>query len=182
MTKGRCRIEKLAQEPMIFCYSDVWLDNFIIDDEDRVTVVDFEDASILPSSFSKFILAGTRDKIDRDIRDMVVIPKTEGVDNTSALIAIARPMMMGSGSFAKAGRKLLGYYTVDENDVVDKVVTDAQGVPVCSFMEPLAPPDFSETASSPPPPPPTEQYFPMPSRIAAPDRELDDDEGEQNSY
>lgn len=145
---------------MVFCYSDVRPDNFIIDDEDCITVVDYEDASILPSSFSNFILTGTRDKIDRDIRHMVVIPKTEGVNNTSALIAIARPMMMGSGSFAKAGRKLLGYYTVDEDDIVDKVVTDAQGIPVCAFMEPLTPLDISITASPlpPPPPPPLEQY------------------------
>lgn len=150
MTKGQYRIENLAQEPMVFCYSDVWLDNFIIDDRDRITVVDFEDASILPSSFSKFILAGTRDKIDRDIRHMVVVPETEGVDNTSALIAIARPMMMGSGSFAKAGRKLLGHYTVEEDDIVDKVVKDAQGVPVYAFMEPLAPPDVPISASPPP--------------------------------
>lgn len=149
MTKGKYRIENLAQEPMVFCYSDVWLDNFILDDndKDRITVVDFEDASILPSSFSKFILAGTRDKIDRDIRNMVVVPETKGVDNTSALIALARPMMMGSGSFAKAGRKLLGYYTIDEDDIVDKVVTDAQGVPVYAFMEPLAPPDVPVSAS-----------------------------------
>lgn len=154
MTNAQYRIKNLAQEPMVFCYSDVWLDNFIIDDEDRITVVDFEDSSILPSSFSSFILAGARDKINRGIRHMVVIPKTEGVDNTSALIALARPMMMGSGSFAKAGRKILGYYTVDEDDVVDKVVTDAQGVPVCAFMEPLVPPDVPISASLPPPPPP----------------------------
>ncbi|QKX57150.1 uncharacterized protein TRUGW13939_04258 [Talaromyces rugulosus] len=150
MKKGQYRIENLAQEPMVFCYSDVWLDNFIIDDTDRIIVVNFEDVNILPSSFSKFILAGTRDKIGRDVRHMVVVPETEGVDNTSALIAVARPMMIGSGSFAKAGRKLLGYYTRDEDDVVDKTVTDAQGVPVYAFMEPSGPPDVPVPVSTPP--------------------------------
>jgi hypothetical protein len=163
---------------MVFCYSDVWLDNFIIDDEDRITVVDFEDASILPSSFSKFILAGTRDKIDRDIRKMVVVPETQGVDNTSALIAIAHPMMIGSGSFAKAGRKLLGYYTVDEDDIVDKVVTDVQGNPVYAFVEPLAPPDIAISALSPPP---FEQYLPLSSRIAPAARGRENEE-DRSSY
>lgn len=88
-------------------------------------MVDLEGASILPSSFSRFVLTGTRDKIDGDIRDMVVVPKTEGIDNTSALFAVARPMVMGSGSFATAGRKLLGSYERDEPDQVHKVVMDA---------------------------------------------------------
>jgi hypothetical protein len=135
LTKSHCRVKDLAQEPMIFCYSDVWLDNFIIDEEneDHITIVDFEDASILPSSFAKFILAGTRDKIDRDIRDMVVVPCTEGVDDTATLIALAHPLMMGSGSFAQIGRKILGYYDIQENDNVEKLVTDTSGHPVSVF-------------------------------------------------
>ena len=66
---------------MVFCYSDVLLDNFIIDDEDRIRVLDFEDAIILPSSFSKCVLVEARGRIDRDIRQMAVVQETEGVHN-----------------------------------------------------------------------------------------------------
>ncbi|KAK2609345.1 hypothetical protein QQS21_002126 [Conoideocrella luteorostrata] len=154
MTKARCRVENLAKEPMVFCYSDVWLGNFLIDNEGSITMVDFEDASILPSSFSRFILVGTRDKINRDIRDMVVVPTTKGIDNTSALFAVARPMVMGWGSFAKAGQKLLGYFTQDEPDQVHKVVRDAQGQPLILAIEPARPPQNPASTEPLPPPPP----------------------------
>ncbi|OAQ66518.1 aminoglycoside phosphotransferase [Pochonia chlamydosporia 170] len=130
MTKAKHRVQNLAQEPMVFCYSDIWLGNFIIGDDDSITVVDFDDASILPSCFSKFVLVGTRYKIHRDIRGMVTVPETEGIDNTSALFDVARPMVMGSGSFGKAGQKLLKSYPRDEPDQVHKAVTDKQGQPV----------------------------------------------------
>ncbi|CAM1504718.1 Fc.00g023090.m01.CDS01 [Cosmosporella sp. VM-42] len=72
------RIQALSQESMVFCYSDVWLDN-------KVTVIDFADVSILPSSFSKFALSARQTKIGREISDLVIIPTTHGVDNTLAL-------------------------------------------------------------------------------------------------
>lgn len=139
MTKGKFRIENLAKEPMVFCYSDIWLGNFIIDDDGNITVINFEDTSILPSSFPHFVLAGTRNKIGRDTRDLVVVPKTEGIDNTNGLIALAQPMLQGGGSLNKAGRKLLGSYTVEETDIVNKPVLDDQGEPFCTFVEPFAP-------------------------------------------
>ncbi|PGH23786.1 hypothetical protein AJ80_02216 [Polytolypa hystricis UAMH7299] len=60
-------IQGLSREPMVFCYSDLWLGNFIIDQHDCVTVVDFADASILPSSFSKFMLSPTQNELEYDI-------------------------------------------------------------------------------------------------------------------
>ncbi|KHO01885.1 Aminoglycoside phosphotransferase [Metarhizium album ARSEF 1941] len=159
LTKARSRVENLAREPMVFCYSDVWLGNFMFDDEGAITVVDLEDASILPSSFSRFVLAGTRAKIDRDISDMVVVPKTEGVDNTTALFAVARPMVTGSGSLATAGRKLLGNYERDEPDQVHKVVKDAQGLPVIFAIEPTSPLQYP-TFTGPPSPLPLQPCLP----------------------
>ncbi|KAK2597390.1 hypothetical protein QQS21_006014 [Conoideocrella luteorostrata] len=167
ITKSQRRVKKLAQEPMVFCYSDIWLENFIIDDDGTITIVDFEDASILPASFSRYTLAGTKGKIRRDIRDIAVVPKIKGIDNTFALMAAAHPMMNGWGSFARAGRKLLGHYAPDEPDQVHKVVRDAQGQPVIFAIElpersqdPLFMPQLptftgppSLTAPLPPPPP-----------------------------
>lgn len=106
------------------------LGNFILDDEGRVTVVNFEDASILPSSFCKFALATTPQKMDRDMRDMVTVPQAKDIDNTLALISLEYPILVGSGSFTAFGCRLLGDYDVEKVDVVDKVVTDEQGQPV----------------------------------------------------
>lgn len=55
-TKRKVRVEHLSREPMIFCQSDWLPDNFIIDSDGRITAIDFSDASILPSSFAKYML------------------------------------------------------------------------------------------------------------------------------
>lgn len=132
---------------MVFCYSDIWLGNFILDDEGRITVVDFELASILPSSFSKFALADSRSKMNRDIGPMVVVPQAKDIDNTRALSAISCLVQVRAG-FAKAGRKILGYYEMEEVDRVDKLVTDEHGQPVS------APAETSVTPESGPEPEP----------------------------
>lgn len=92
---------------MVFCYSDVWLGNFIIDEDGRVIVVDFADSSILPSSFSKFVLLDW-EKIKRDISALVKVPTTDGVDITLALCAAAGPIVMGPSSFVTTGRRIPG--------------------------------------------------------------------------
>jgi hypothetical protein len=122
----------MVSEPLIFCYSDIWLDNFIIDENGRVVVIDFEDASILPASFANFVLASTRDKIKRNIRPLVHVPMTDGVDNTKALYAIFGPMVQGAGSFAKAGRQRLGLgtCTVHKDPELHQLVTDKHGRPL----------------------------------------------------
>ncbi|RFU34105.1 hypothetical protein B7463_g2213, partial [Scytalidium lignicola] len=108
ITKRKVRVQDLSLEPVIFCYSDVWLANFIIDQDGRVSVLDFADSSILPSSFSKFVLAGTRDKIGCDISGWVNVPETAGVDNTYALLSTSGPMVMGPSSFVSTGRRIPG--------------------------------------------------------------------------
>ncbi|KAL7623752.1 hypothetical protein AAE478_005305 [Parahypoxylon ruwenzoriense] len=108
MTKRKERIRDLAREPMVFCYSDVWLDNFIIGEDGSVSVIDFADTSFLPLSFARFVLLGTAGKINYDISQYVSLPTTTGVDNTHALMAVAGPMMMGPGSFVKVGRQIPG--------------------------------------------------------------------------
>ncbi|KAH8807532.1 hypothetical protein F5884DRAFT_844472 [Xylogone sp. PMI_703] len=101
-------ITKRKERPMIFCYSNVWLANFIIDEDDRITVVDFTDASILPSSFSKYVLVGTKSKIGYDMSTCVKVPQTAGIDNTSALLSASGPMVMGASSFVSTGRRIPG--------------------------------------------------------------------------
>ncbi len=108
-TKRKRRFQDLSREPLVFCYSDVWLQNFIIGDDGRVSVVDFSDTSILPSSFARYILTGTADKIGRDISSWVRMPTTDVVDdNMMALAEAAIPMLQGPGSFARMGRRLPG--------------------------------------------------------------------------
>lgn len=125
-----------VREPMVFCYSDVWLRNFFLDDQGNITVIDFEDASILPSSFAKFVAANAWEKIRRDIKDLVVVPQTDGVDNVATLRAIQGPLVIGGGSLSAAGRKLLGRYEPELEDFrVDKIVVDEQGKPVEVYCE-----------------------------------------------
>ncbi|CAI4217552.1 unnamed protein product [Parascedosporium putredinis] len=100
--------------PMVFCYSDLWLQNFMIDDDDNVAVVDFAVVSILPSSFSKLVLFGEDSKIGRDISNLVQIPTTKGVDNTAALYDVCAPMVFSPHVFASIGCKLPGDIEVKE--------------------------------------------------------------------
>jgi hypothetical protein len=110
MTKKKSRVKDLSCEPMVFCYSDVWLGNFIIDDNDDISVIDFADASILPSSFSKYVLSPgeATDKIKRDIGGQVQVPTTDGVDNTVPLLDLMGTMVMGPSPFTTSGRRLPG--------------------------------------------------------------------------
>ena len=121
---------------MVFCYSDICLKNFIFDSYGNINVIEFEDASIVPSSFAKFVAANAWEKIDRGIKDLVVVPQTDGIDNVATLRAIEGPLVIGGGSLAAAGRKLLGVYQPEFDAFdVDKVVLDEQGNPVEAYYE-----------------------------------------------
>lgn len=91
---------------MVFCQSDLFPNNFMIDAHHRVTAIDFSDVSILPSSFAKYALADHR--LGFDISQWVYLPVTGGVDNTMALWAVSGSIVMGSYSFAGLGRRLPG--------------------------------------------------------------------------
>lgn len=121
---------------MVFCYSDVWLKNFFLDDQGNITVIDFEDASIVPSSFARFVAANAREKIRRDIKDLVVVPQTDGIDNVATLHAIQGPSVIGGGSLSAVGRKLFGRYEPELEDfTVDKIMVDEEGNPVEAYCE-----------------------------------------------
>lgn len=103
----------------MYCYSDLWPHNFMVDDAGQAYVVDFAFASFLPSSFSKMALRARRHKIGCDLSDQVTTPVTEGVDNTLALCDAAAAMVMASGMFHKMGRSLFGdapEYTLMEEE------------------------------------------------------------------
>lgn len=91
---------------MVFCYSDLWPDNFLIADTGRATVIDFSEASILPSCFSKYVLRDNR--LGIDISKLVWIPATEGVDNTEAVAAVAGRINIASAFLYKLGRRQPG--------------------------------------------------------------------------
>lgn len=91
---------------MVFHHSDLYPDNFIIADNGEITVIDFSDTSVLPSSFAKYSL--TENRLGFAIKGRVYIPVTEGVDNTFPLLAAFGPMVMGSYSFAMMGKRTPG--------------------------------------------------------------------------
>ncbi|KAI0184778.1 hypothetical protein EV127DRAFT_504323 [Xylaria flabelliformis] len=105
------KITNLALEPMVFCQSDYWPDNFMIDDTGCVVVIDFSDVSILPSSFASCAAQRTGlgfENLGYDIFERVWFPKTDGVDNTQALLAACGRMPIGCSMLAKVGRMLPG--------------------------------------------------------------------------
>lgn len=115
---------------MVFCYSDIWLDNFILDqDANAITVIDFSETAFLPSSFAKYVLAPGLTKIKRDISGLVTVPSTEGVDNTEALHAVHGPMVMGWSGFVSAGVHLFGRQPPpEERELTD--LLDENGDPI----------------------------------------------------
>lgn len=151
MTRRENRIKNLALEPLVFCYSDIWPDNFLIDNDNTI-VVDFADVSILPSSFSKFALKTATSKMKCDMTHLVIIPMTDGVDNTPALLDVYSLMSMGSSSFATSGRRLLGDEKNQDIKKVRQLLTNEQGSPVTvSFEEDEG---YETEPAQPPPPPP----------------------------
>ncbi|KAL6865487.1 hypothetical protein ACO1O0_001581 [Amphichorda felina] len=139
-TRNKTRFQDLTREPMVFCYSDVWLGNFMIGHDGSVTVIDFADASFLPSSFSKFVTQWRWGDIKRDITDIVITPTAKGVDNTRAISVVAGYIVQASGSFSKIGRRMLDVKNdaypdpiLDNLDDVDKVMVDALGQPIVNY-------------------------------------------------
>ncbi|KAF3480163.1 uncharacterized protein GIQ15_05510 [Arthroderma uncinatum] len=108
-TKREPKILGLSREPMVFCHSDAWPGNFIINKQGHVTVVDFSEVSILPSSFAKYAITPSVKDHEYSLLPWIDVPSTDGVDNTRALFAATNPMIMGAGSFAKAGKRIPGY-------------------------------------------------------------------------
>lgn len=91
---------------MVFCQSDIYHGNYMIDADNRVTAIDFADSSIVPSSLAKF--SARFYNLGVDINQWVNVPATEGIDNTEALLAAYGPMTMGSSSFSRVGRRIAG--------------------------------------------------------------------------
>lgn len=145
----------MALEPLIFCYSDLWLGNFIIDEQKRVAVIDFADVSILPSSFLKYAILDSIHKLGRDISDLVTVPSTPGVDNTNAVLACQASLSMAPCGFYELGLELLGNAEGEESiEAVpeDKPLMDAEGRRVTVSYQELHPdyePDAEIEQSAP---------------------------------
>lgn len=112
----------------------------MIGHDGSVTVIDFADASFLPSSFSKFVTHWRWGDIKRDITDIVITPTAKGVDNTRAISVIAGYIVQASGSFSKIGRRMLDVKNdaypdpiLDNLNDVDKVMVDALGQPIVNY-------------------------------------------------
>ncbi|KFY88497.1 hypothetical protein V498_06770 [Pseudogymnoascus sp. VKM F-4517 (FW-2822)] len=108
LTKRKSRVHDLARELMVFCQSDHYHENFIIDADNHIIAIDFADSSIVPSSLAKYAAFGVGYRLHFDFHQWVEVPATEGIDNTSAIMAVSGPIVMGSSSFTKLGRRLPG--------------------------------------------------------------------------
>ncbi|KAH8908603.1 hypothetical protein BR93DRAFT_966660 [Coniochaeta sp. PMI_546] len=92
VSKSGPRLTNLSLEPMVFCYSDLWPDNFMIDDTGRAAVIDFADDN----------------RLGFDISERVKVPTTEGVDNSEALAAVSGRMAIESFFLYRLGQRLPG--------------------------------------------------------------------------
>ncbi|KXJ97237.1 hypothetical protein Micbo1qcDRAFT_229955 [Microdochium bolleyi] len=106
-TKRQGRVVNLANEPMIFCYSDIYLENFIIDKKGQVHVIDFADASYLPRSFQKLALFTSGEGLDDRTMALFDVASAVDIDNTAALLDAVGPMVIGFSSFVTAGRTVV---------------------------------------------------------------------------
>lgn len=130
--KTQVRVKDMALEPMVFCYPDVWLHNFIIDKEsNKIAVVDFADASYLPLCFALIVLQWSWGKTERDLTGLISIPKTDNVDvanNVRALQLAQRPMIQSSGVWNRLGFELFGNERLKEEDTrMNETLKDANG-------------------------------------------------------
>ncbi|KFY42565.1 hypothetical protein V494_02351 [Pseudogymnoascus sp. VKM F-4513 (FW-928)] len=106
---GDTRIRDLAREPMVFCQADLYPGNFIIDADNRVTAIDLERTSIVPSSFAKLAVSDyVHGYGGVDISPWVYFPVTEGVDNTNALLRLRGRLSPGPEDFVEIGLELPG--------------------------------------------------------------------------
>lgn len=142
---------------MVFCYSDLWPHNFMVDDNGQTFIVDFAHASFLPSSFSKMILVAGEHKIGCDLTSQVMIPTTDGVDNSRALCVAGEAMVMGSGAFVRLCTTLFGDIRefdpsqAEERTWTRRVLRDEQGHPVEAVFE-VPPQRYLKGPPAAPPP------------------------------
>ena len=95
LTKREHRVRDLCFEPLIFCQSDLFPDNFIVDaGSGNTAAIDFAAASIVPSSFAKFSVMENR--LGFDIQHDAYVPMAPDVDNVVALSVLSGMLILGS--------------------------------------------------------------------------------------
>lgn len=98
------QLRGLAEEPLVFCQSDLFAENFIFDPQGRVVCIDFSEASIVPSSLAKFSVIVDNARLP--IMEWVYLPTTDPSDNTGALHNIRSHLILTSCSLGDLGRSL----------------------------------------------------------------------------
>ncbi|KFZ14334.1 hypothetical protein V501_03289 [Pseudogymnoascus sp. VKM F-4519 (FW-2642)] len=129
LTRRESRVHDLVRETMVFCQSDHYHENFMIDADDRVTAIDFADSSIVPSSLAKYAAVSVGYRLHFDFRQWVEVLATEGIDNTMAMAAVSGAIVMGSNSFYKLGRRLPGGDDETQNRINQALPHEARYYP-----------------------------------------------------
>lgn len=78
-------------------------DNFIITDTGQIYVIDFDDATFLPTSFMSFVLYGGKKPLARRISDKVSIPRSANhgaMSHASYVLNISSTSQLGKRSSA----------------------------------------------------------------------------------
>ncbi|KAK3898785.1 hypothetical protein C8A05DRAFT_37620 [Staphylotrichum tortipilum] len=108
LTKQPEQVRNLAREPLVFCQSDPYPDNFIIDSDDgHVTAINFSEVSILPASFTKYAVVDRR-KAGKALRRGVQVHMAEGIDNVIAIAKVAGKYITSAYSYVVVGQSITG--------------------------------------------------------------------------
>lgn len=122
MPRSRQRTVDLSREPLVFCFSDIFYGNFIVDDDDQMVVVDFAAVSILPASFALFIAYDERHG-HAGIPEMVSIPGSS-LENVKGLGVLAGLLTIGAG-FGKMGKRTSGGDEITQERLKSYIITNS---------------------------------------------------------
>ena len=105
---------------MVFCFSDVYPTNFMIDSDGRTVVVDFADGSILPATFA--LHAVYVNTLGLDISKLVDIPGANQ-DNLLILRAASGRMVMAYNFFVQLGSRIAGGDEESQKEIQSRIQT-----------------------------------------------------------
>ncbi|EFQ98072.1 hypothetical protein MGYG_08917 [Nannizzia gypsea CBS 118893] len=113
---------------MVFCYTDIHPGNFIISDDGHITIIDFSETSILPSSFARYAVISSYHNPEYKIAPWIDIPGDcdEVAENTFALFESSRKLVMSYHRFCEIGDRLFGTDPLE----VDPSLSCTPGMPM----------------------------------------------------
>jgi hypothetical protein len=94
-----------SNEQLCFCYSDIWEHNFVITEAREIYVLDFGDATFLPTSFMSLVLQNPGGFLLSKISSRISFPESP---NLNAMRRASYVLKIASSS--RIGKQILDKY------------------------------------------------------------------------